>query len=114
MPLLTLKNGDLQTTLSANGASFLTGVFSNITPLSSFSIAQRAVDLQLERLRKKEIAFVMPGTDLLVFPISFVVVSTWAVIGIGAYVFGTLERIRFRRVYRERARVLERMGVRSG
>lgn len=114
MPTLTLSSTDpaLNTTLSPNEASFLTGVFSDQTPMSDFSAAQAAVYDSLDRLDAEEEVFVLPGTQIMVFPIGAVITGAWAVIGIGAYGWGTVGRWRFREGYKERVKM--GMGGRSG
>lgn len=110
MPVLTLRAGDLTTTVSPNSASFITGVFSDTTPQSDFSAAQRAVDAEVARLASGDVAFVLPGTQILIFPVGLVITGTWALLGIGVYGYGTLERWRFREMYRARKKALDNMG----
>lgn len=123
MPSLTLTgptpSRNLTTTLSPNEAAFLTGVFSDKTPISDFSAAQAAVDAQLQRLRngtgtEPDVAFILPGTQILIFPVGLIITGTWALLGIAAYGFGTVERWRFREIYRERAKLLSSVGRRVG
>jgi hypothetical protein len=109
MPVLTLRAGPtpsrsegMNTTVNSNEAVFLTGVFSNKVVLSDFSAAQAAVDKQLERLRNKEVAFVVPGTRILLFPIGLVITGLWAVVGFAVYGFGTWERLKYRQMYQQR------------
>lgn len=114
MPTLSLTSSEppLNTTLSPNEASFLTGVFSDETPMSDFSAAQAAVYNALDRLEAEEEVFVLPGTQIMIFPIGAVITGTWAVLGIAAYGWGTVGRWRFREGYRERVKM--GMGGRSG
>jgi hypothetical protein len=110
MPSLSLiarsprSSGNLTTVLSPNEASFVTGVFSTLTPQSAFSLAQAAVSSSLTLLEEGDIAFVLPGTQILIFPIGLVITGTWALLGCGVYAFGTVERWRFREGYRERVK----------
>lgn len=96
----------LRTTLSPNEASFLTGVFSNTSVLSDFAAAQAAVDRRLADLDSGDIAFIVPGTQFMVFPIGFIITSVWTVLGVGAYGWGTLERYKFKKSFEERRRIL--------
>lgn len=123
MPSLNLTgptpSRNLTTTISPNEAAFLTGVFSDKTPLSDFSAAQAAVDAQLRRLREAkgkdpDIAFVLPGTQILIFPIGLIITGTWTLLGFAVYGFGTVQRWRFREIYRERVRLLDTMGRKTG
>lgn len=117
MPSLSLTVDDpkLNTTLSPNEASFLTGVFSDQTPMSDFSAAQAAVSESLDRLAAEEEAFVLPGTQIMIFPIGAVVTGTWVVLGVGVYGWGTVGRWRFREGYKERVKMgmaaTSRMGI---
>ncbi|KAG9258823.1 uncharacterized protein F5Z01DRAFT_4846 [Emericellopsis atlantica] len=110
MPSLSLtapsaqSSDNLTTLLSPNEASFITGVFSTLTPQSSFSIAQAAVSSSLALLDEGEIAFILPGTQILIFPIGLIITGTWALLGVGVYAFGTVERWRFREGYRDRVK----------
>ncbi|KAF4125471.1 hypothetical protein GMORB2_4311 [Geosmithia morbida] len=109
--------GNLTSQLSPNEAAFLTGVFSDMSPTSALALAQAEVDKQTQRLEDGEVAFVLPGTQLLIFPIGLIITLSWAVIGFAAYGFGTVERWRYREMYRERAGIVggrimsKRMGI---
>lgn len=109
MPVLTLRAGNLETTVSPNSASFITGVFSNSTPQSSFSLAQSAVDAELARLEAGEVAFVLPGTQILIFPIGLVITGTWLLLGLTAYGYGTYQRYNFRETYRQRKTAMDNL-----
>lgn len=101
---------NLTAILSPNEASFLTGVFSDMVPQSDFSAAQAAVDRQIARLGNGEVAFVLPGTQIMIFPIGLIVTSVWLLLGLTAYGFGTVERWQYREMYRERIRLLDNAG----
>lgn len=104
MPKITLRvtGTSLSTTVSANEASFLAGVFSSQSVMSDFSAAQLAVDEALLALRNGTAAFVLPGVQLMVFPVGLVISGTWLLVGLAAYGFGTFERMRYRDMYRSR------------
>ena len=113
MPSLSLSapspddpNRDLRTTLSPNEASFLTGVFSDMTPQSDFAAAQGAVDRQIQRLEDRDIAFVLPGTQIMIFPIGLIITGTWMLLGVSVYGFGTWERWQHREMYRQRKNIV--------
>lgn len=112
MPVLTLRaaGGELETTVSPNSASFITGVFSNTTPQSSFSLAQRAVDVEVARLASGEVPFVLPGMTILIFPIGAIITGVWLLIGLAAYGYGTYQRYQFRETYRQRKAAMDNMG----
>ncbi|KAF7560646.1 hypothetical protein G7046_g3521 [Stylonectria norvegica] len=107
MPILTLtaKNttgATVSTNVSSNEAAFLTGVFSQQVVMSDFSAAQAAVDAQIAGLKNGTVAFVLPGVQLMVFPIGLIITSVWLVLGMAAYGFGTYERLRHAEAYRRR------------
>lgn len=115
MPILTLtaKNttgGTLLTNVSTNEAAFLTGVFSNNNIMSDFSAAQAAVDEQLAGLKNGTVAFVLPGVQLMIFPVGLIIVSVWLAVGVVVYGFGTYERMMYAEMYRRRQAVTVRRG----
>jgi hypothetical protein len=106
MPMITLRaangSGEVRTTVSSNEASFLAGVFSSQSVMSDFSAAQLAVDQSTEALRNGTIAFVLPGTQIMIFPIGLVVTGTWLLIGLTAYGYGTFQRMQYAEMYKTR------------
>lgn len=118
MPVLSLSaavgSRNITSSLSPNEASFTTGVFSNMSPMSSFSAAEAAINEQLRRLDEGDVAFVLPGTQILIFPIGLIITMAWTLMGLAAYGFGTVERWRFRELYKERSRKMsERLQSRT-
>ncbi|KAI5457030.1 hypothetical protein BGZ63DRAFT_428462 [Mariannaea sp. PMI_226] len=110
IPTLTLtgrnSSGDkVQTNVSINEASFLTGVFSQEVILSDFGAAQKAVDDQVAGLKNGTVAFILPGVQLMVYPIGLIITSTWLLIGVTVYGFGTYERYKYAELYRRRKAV---------
>ena len=106
MPTFTLTGtvgkDTIQTNVSMNEASFLTGVFSKAVVMSEFSAAQAAVIQQVDALNNGTIAFVMPGTHIMVFPIGAIITSVWLFLGLAVYGFGTCERMRYADVFERR------------
>lgn len=107
LPTLTLSatapNGQpVNTTVSLNEASFLIGVFSRHLVQSDFAAAQAAVDAQLIRLANGTVPFILPGTELMIFPIGLIITSVWLAIGLAAYGFGTYERLQYAAMYKAR------------
>ncbi|KAK0390102.1 hypothetical protein NLU13_3675 [Sarocladium strictum] len=106
MPNVTLRaingSGEVSTPVSANEASFLAGVFSSQSVMSDFSAAQLAVDKSLEALKNGTIAFVLPGTQIMIFPIGLIITCAWLIIGLAAYGFGTFERMQYAEMYKNR------------
>jgi hypothetical protein len=113
MPIVTLKatNGEgkeVTTKVSPNEASFVSGVFSKEVVMSTFLMAQQAVDKEVASLKNGTTAFVLPGVQLMVFPIGLIITSIWLVLGLAAYGLGTYERYNFREMHRRRIAVVEK------
>ncbi|KIL86837.1 hypothetical protein FAVG1_10093 [Fusarium avenaceum] len=107
MPTLTLtaRNSTgsmIRTTVSINEAAFLTGVFSQDVIMSDFAMASAAVDEQVAALANGTVAFILPGVQLMVFPIGLIMMSTWLLIFVVAVGFGTYERYNYALMYRRR------------
>ncbi|KAM5354294.1 hypothetical protein ACJ41O_000944 [Fusarium nematophilum] len=110
MPILTLtaRNSTgalIRTNVSINEAAFLTGVFSRDVVMSDFAMAQAAVDDQMAGLKNGTVAFVLPGVQLMVFPIGLIITSVWLVIFVAAVGFGTYERFNYAEMYKRRQAV---------
>ncbi|RFU74336.1 hypothetical protein TARUN_7963 [Trichoderma arundinaceum] len=109
MPTLTLSavtpsGAQISSNVSLNEASFLVGVFSKDIILSDFAAAQLAVAQQQADLKNGTVAFVLPGVNLMIFPIGLVITSVWLFIGLLAYGYGTYQRIQYVTAYKRRAR----------
>ncbi|CAM1510860.1 Fc.00g083730.m01.CDS01 [Cosmosporella sp. VM-42] len=107
MPILTLtaKNTTgftLSTNVSTNEAAFLAGVFADEVVQSDFGAAQAAVADQMAGLKNGTVAFVLPGVQLMIFPVGLIITSVWLVIGLAAYGFGTYERMGYAEMYKRR------------
>ncbi|CAJ2512562.1 Uu.00g055770.m01.CDS01 [Anthostomella pinea] len=107
MPVVTLsaKNGagqTVSTNVSSNEAAFVNGIFSSEVVLSDVARASLAVANVTAQLHNGTIAFVVPGVNILIFPVGLVVTGLWTVIGVCAYAFGTYERYGYREMYRRR------------
>jgi hypothetical protein len=113
MPVVTLKatNGNGQTVstnVSSNEAAFVTGFFSSEVVMSNFTMAQLAVDEEVARLRNGTVAFVLPGIQLMIFPIGLIITSIWLLLGVVAYGMGTYARYNFREMHRRRIAVVQK------
>ncbi|KAG6003402.1 hypothetical protein E4U21_002077 [Claviceps maximensis] len=111
----TSRGASIQTNVSLNEASFLTGVFSKAVIMSDFAVARAAVSAQLNGLKNGTVPFVLPGVQLMVFPTGTIIVSVWLFLGLAAYGVGTYERMSHvemynRRVARDRQRQARSMG----
>jgi len=119
MPTLTLtavnpSGQTIATNVSSNEAAFVAGVFSNDIVLSDFARAQLAVDevvLQLDlftngtSIGNSTIAFVLPGVQILIFPIGLVIYGFWLLVGCIVFGLGTVQRMNFREQFRRRTAV---------
>ncbi|KAI1809568.1 hypothetical protein GGS20DRAFT_274869 [Poronia punctata] len=108
MPIFTLTATNaagkaVSTNVSSTEAVFVIGIFSKDPPvLSASSTASLAMQNATERLKAGEVAFVLPGLNILIFPIGLVITGIWTIIGVGFYAFGTYERYQYRESYRRR------------
>ncbi|KAK4161520.1 hypothetical protein QBC43DRAFT_337187 [Cladorrhinum sp. PSN259] len=112
MPVVTLSgtngNGEqVSTNVSMNEAAFVAGVFSQDVVMSTFRQAELAVEEEMERLKNGEIAFVLPGVQILIFPIGLIITSIWTIVGCSVYAYGTFARYNFRESHR---RMVARQG----
>lgn len=115
MPVVTLSAVDasgqtVSTNVSANDASFVTGVFSQDIVMSDFNKALLAVQEELVGLKNGTVAFVLPGVHLLITPIGLVVTCLWTLIFAVAWGAGTFQRVAYREQYR---RALQRDNKRA-
>ncbi|KAI0467721.1 hypothetical protein F4859DRAFT_231656 [Xylaria cf. heliscus] len=107
MPIFTLSATDatgqtVTTNVSSNEAAFVNGIFSKEVVSSPFNTASLAVQNITAELKAGNVAFVLPGVNLLIFPVGLVVTSFWMAVGFGIYAFGTYERYNYRESYRRR------------
>lgn len=116
MPVLTLSATNSQgrqvsTNVSSNEAAFVTGVFSQEIVMSAFRLAELAVEAEIASMKNGTSAFVLPGVQIMIFPIGLIITSLWTVIGVGAYALGTYNRYNFREQYRRRMQRVEKGAV---
>lgn len=107
MPVLTLTAQNpagqtVATNVSSNEAVFVTGVFSREIVMSDFARASAAVDDMKDRLNNATVAFVLPGVQIMVYPIGLIITGVWLVLGVTAYGIGTYDRVRYADSYRRR------------
>jgi hypothetical protein len=119
MPILTLSavNGTGQTiatNVSSNEAAFVAGVFSKEIFMSEFALASAAVDDITQRMLNSfdpnnatlvPVAFVLPGVQIMIFPIGLVITGLWLLIGLVVIGFGTYERFNYRTQFQRRKAV---------
>ncbi|KAI1255588.1 hypothetical protein MGN70_002703 [Eutypa lata] len=102
MPQVTLSAREATATVSPNEAAFINGVFSRDVVMSDFGLAQLAVDNITAQYQNGTVAFIVPGVNILIFPIGLIITAIWTVVGFAAYGFGTYERYAYRDAYRRR------------
>jgi hypothetical protein len=104
VPTVTLTgtetNGrQVNTTLSSQEATFVAGVFS--TPLTP-TISEADKPMQTLVVTGDN-PFVVPGLNILIFPIGGVITGIWAILLVSTIGYGTYGRMQFREDYRRRA-----------
>jgi beta-lactamase regulating signal transducer with metallopeptidase domain len=87
------------TTLSNDQATFVSGVFAAVvTPTKS------RVQPPIQTLVVASGSpFVLPGLNILIFPIGAIITGIWTVLFLATIAYGTIGRMQFREQYRRRA-----------
>jgi hypothetical protein len=89
----------VNTTLSSDEATFVSGVFAAVIkptisrlqpPIQTLVVTPGAT-------------FVLPGVHILIFPIGAIITGVWTVLFIATIAYGTVGRMQFREQYRRRA-----------
>ncbi|KAM7189824.1 hypothetical protein V8F33_009850 [Rhypophila sp. PSN 637] len=116
LPVVTLSGRNAQnqvvsTNVSTTEAAFVAGEFAADVVMSSFAEAELAVEEEIARLKNGTTAFVLPGVQILIFPIGLVITSIWLVLGLAAYGYGTFCRYNFREQYRRRMLIQQKSAV---
>lgn len=70
--------------------------------MSDFSAAAAAVNAEVDQLHNGTIGFILPGQQIMVFPIGTIIMAIWLVLGLAAYGWGTFERIDYAETYKRR------------
>lgn len=103
VPTVTLTGSQpggqvVNTSLSSNEATFVSGVFAaQVTPTKSRIVAP----IQTLVVASGS-PFIVPGLNIMIFPIGAVITGIWTVLFIGTIVYGTIGRMQFREQYRRR------------
>ncbi|KFY24296.1 hypothetical protein V493_05332 [Pseudogymnoascus sp. VKM F-4281 (FW-2241)] len=105
-PVVTLSvaNPATNSSLSSLEATFVVGLFSD-QPHTMATISAVGVI--------EDVAFVLPGTQILIFPIGGIVTGAWAFMFIGVIAWGTVGRMGFRENYRRRLARADRGGEKT-
>lgn len=117
MPVVTLNANNslgqrVSTNVSSNEAAFVAGVFSQDVVMSTFRQAELAVEAELAALRNGTVAFVLPGVQIMIFPVGLLITGLWTIVGVAAYAYGTYTRYSFRDQYRRRMQRADKGGMR--
>ncbi|KAK7926894.1 hypothetical protein PG985_003892 [Apiospora marii] len=107
LPQVTLSatnaaGASVNTNVSSNEAVFVNGVFSREVIMSDIARAQLAVNDMVAGLANGTVAFILPGVELLIFPVGLIITGTWMLVGFAIYGLGTFERINHRHTFRTR------------
>ncbi|CAD6448792.1 61dbb50b-23a6-4cd3-bfad-92a31efaafa2 [Sclerotinia trifoliorum] len=94
-----VQGGTVNTTLNTNQASFVNGAFSTQAAGVTKTVAQPPIQTLVVA---SESPFVVPGLNILIFPIGGVITGIWAILFIGTISYGTIGRIQFRDQFRSR------------
>jgi hypothetical protein len=97
---MTATGQMVNTSLSSSEATFVSGVFAKAATTTSKSVVQAPIQTLVVA---SDAPFVLPGLNILIFPIGGVITGTWAVLFIATVGYGTVGRIRFRDQYRRRS-----------
>ncbi|KAK4130255.1 hypothetical protein BT67DRAFT_228129 [Trichocladium antarcticum] len=116
MPVVTLRatNGNgkpVSTNVSSNEAAFVAGEFSQRKLMSNFSMAELAVAKDMAAMKNGTVAFVLPGVQLLIFPVGLVITSIWLALFVVAYGAGTYARYSFKQAHMRRVAVAHKGAV---
>ncbi|KAH6676846.1 hypothetical protein B0J14DRAFT_652253 [Halenospora varia] len=88
----------VNTTLSSQEATFVAGVFATqVTPTKS-QVIQPIQTLVVA----SESPFIVPGLNILIFPIGGIITGIWSILFIGTIAYGTVGRMQFREQFRRR------------
>ncbi|KAL5349668.1 hypothetical protein ACLOAV_004698 [Pseudogymnoascus australis] len=106
VPIVTLSvaNPAANSSLSSLEATFVVGLFSD-QPQTVSTISAVGVIA--------DVAFVLPGNRILIFPIGGIITGAWAVMFIGVIEWGAVGRMGFRENYRRRLMMADRGGEKT-
>jgi hypothetical protein len=104
IPTVTLTGQEptgqmVNTSLSSDEATFVSGVFATQATGTKAQVAPPIQTLVVA----SGAPFVVPGLNILIFPIGGIVTGVWALLFIATIAYGTIGRMQFREQYRRRA-----------
>lgn len=103
VPTVSLTGTDstgkkVNTTLSSQEATFVSGVFATVTTPTASQISPPIQTLVVAADKP----FVLPGVNILIFPIGAIITGAWAILFCGTIAYGTFGRNQFRDDFRRR------------
>jgi len=112
VPTVTLTAMDankqvVNTTIAEGEATFVSGVFAKAITASKTQVQPPIQTLVVA----KDAPFIVPGMNILIFPIGGIITGVWAVLFIGTIGYGTFGRIQFRDQYKRRSARAEKGGM---
>jgi uncharacterized protein YaaW (UPF0174 family) len=104
VPTVTLTGQEptgqmVNTTLSSDEATFVSGVFAAVVTATKSRLQPPMQTLVVATGSP----FVVPGLNILIFPIGAIITGIWTVLFIATVAYGTIGRMQFREQYRRRA-----------
>jgi len=104
VPQVTLTGIDsnglqVNASLNTGEASFVSGVFAQEATVTKANVQTPIQTLVVA----SDAPFVLPGQNILIFPIGAIITGAWAVLLIGTIGYGTFGRMQFRDQYRRRS-----------
>ncbi|CAL3965574.1 hypothetical protein PZA11_002490 [Diplocarpon coronariae] len=103
----TSTGASVNTSLSSSEATFVNGVFSRV-----LSPTQSKVTPPIQTLVvAADQPFVVPGLNILIFPIGLVITSVWTLLFVGTIAYGTVGRMQFRDQFRRKSARVEKGGL---
>jgi len=112
VPTVSLTGTDatgksVNTTLSSQEATFVSGVFA-----TTFVPTKSQADKPIQTLVVASGSpFVVPGLQIMIFPIGGIITGVWAILFISTIAYGTYGRMQFRESYRRRAARAEKRNL---
>ncbi|KAB8297674.1 hypothetical protein EYC80_001482 [Monilinia laxa] len=94
-----VSGGTVNTTLNTNQASFVNGVFSEQAAGVTKTVVQPPIQTLVVA---SDAPFVVPGLNILIFPIGGIITGVWAILFIATISYGTIGRMQFRDQFRAR------------
>lgn len=103
-----VSGGTVNTTLDLNQASFVNGEFSTQAAGVTKTVVQPPIQTLVVA---SDAPFVVPGLNILIFPIGGIITGVWAILFIGTISYGTVGRMQFRDQFRSRTAMVSKRNM---